>query len=302
MADIVGRYAPSPTGPLHLGNLRTALIAWLHSRTQNGQFLMRIEDLDLPRVIVGSVEQNLSDLKWLGLDWDGPLVRQSERNHIYQTALQRLQDHGLIYPCFCSRKELREAASAPHDHTPIYPGFCASLHNDDITPRKKSKTPSLRVRVQDTQINFKDGVLGTLTQNLAVDAGDFIVKRADGLFAYQLAVIVDDLAQGITHVIRGADLASSTFRQRYLANQLSPSSPPIEYWHVPLVVDKHGERMAKRFGSESAKDWRERGKTANQLVGKFAYDLGLVSLPRAISARELLAEINLQTLQSALAA
>ena len=278
---ITGRYAPSPTGDLHLGNLRTALLAWLHARLNKGRFLLRIEDLDTPRVVDGSVDKILSDLEWLGLDWDGQVVHQSQRHALYESALEQLTEKDLIYPCFCSRKDIQQAASAPHRPTGVYPGTCLRLSQAEIAERAKNKQPALRLRVN---------------SDLREVCGDFVVKRADQLFAYQLAVVVDDLEQGITHVVRGQDLVESTDRQHYLARCLEPTSAPIEYHHVALMNDSTGQRLAKRDGSMGASNWRSEGKSAEQLIGDFAQQLGLIPATHAMSASDLLANADLSVL------
>jgi len=304
-SQIVGRYAPSPTGDLHLGNLRTALLAWLHIRLQNGRFLLRMEDLDLPRVVKGSADKILHDLEWLGLDWDGEVVYQSQRNPLYESALQTLEQQGLIYSCFCSRKDIQQVASAPHGSSGIYSGRCARLSAVEIEQGHIKKAPALRVRVN---------------AYLASRCGDFVVKRADGLFAYQLAVVVDDIEQGVTQVVRGADLQDSTERQRYLAECLYgpdrtvgafAERDPIEYYHVPLKLDDQGRRMSKRDGSYSLADYRAKGNStkgdssntansAERLVGQFAYELGLIDQNQALSAQTLLSETNLNRVHDVL--
>lgn len=296
----IGRYAPSPTGDLHLGNLRTALLAWLVSRLRNGQFLLRIEDLDLPRVIAGSDQQIFTDLTWLGIDWDGQPVYQSQRQDLYHAAFAKLQASGKLYECFCSRKELRMVASAPHAPSSIYAGTCSNLSESEANARRAHKTPAWRLRVDDSTISFIDAVAGYKAATLSRDVGDFVVKRADGLYAYHLAVVVDDLAQGVTNVVRGYDLLSSSAQQIYLAHLLAPQRPPFEYWHVPLALDEQGARMAKRDGSAAAKSWRAANQSAAQLVGKFAYELGLQTTSAAISAQALLQTLTLERLSSAL--
>ena len=269
--SIVGRYAPSPTGELHLGNLRTAVLAWLHARLQGGTFLLRMEDIDLPRVVSGSADQILRDLEWLGLDWDGEVIYQSQRLEYYQTALAELDRQGVIYPCFCSRKDIRKAGSAPHrevNETPskiIYPGTCRQLSLAQRKDKRKHKHPALRLRVDD---------------DLEEQCGDFVVKRADDLFAYQLVVVVDDLAQGVNQVVRGADLADSTARQQYLATLLSrqnaSKSSSIAYFHTPLMCDENGQRMSKRDGSLSISAWRDQGNSQpERLLATLLQSLGL---------------------------
>lgn len=302
MQPLVGRYAPSPTGPLHLGNLRTALLAWLQARLQGGAFLVRMEDLDQPRVVPGSDQAILQDLEWLGIDWDGSVLYQSTRQDAYQDALASLEHQNLVYPCYCSRKDLRGEASAPHGRTPVYSGTCASLSLAEGLERQRQKQPSLRLRVNSTRIECTDAVLGALSQDLSTDVGDFVVKRADKLFAYQLAVVVDDLAQGVSHIVRGADLADSSCRQHYIAKLLAPDKPDFEYWHVPLKNDDLGQRMAKRDGAASLDEWRQNGRTTQQLIGEFAFELGLLDSQTDISAAELLTQITLDDLRQALRA
>lgn len=289
----IGRYAPSPTGRLHLGNLRTALLAWLHARLHKGQFLLRMDDLDTPRVVSGSAEQIIQDLEWLGLDWDGEIEWQSQQQTRYQTTLTALQQQGLVYPCFCSRKDIQQAASAPHGKTAIYPQTCRALTVSEQTERAQQKQAALRLQVAG-EIAFTDGILGPHTENLATDCGDFIVKRADGLFAYQLAVVLDDAAQGITDVMRGADLLHVTGRQAWLYELLGLAVP--QYWHVPLLNDEQGLRMSKRDGSESLAQWQAQGKTPEQFIAHLAHSIGLFKSTQAMSADELLEALSLAQL------
>ncbi|MEO0367564.1 MAG: tRNA glutamyl-Q(34) synthetase GluQRS [Pseudomonadota bacterium] len=281
----VGRYAPSPTGVLHLGNLRTALLAWLHAKLHGGRFLVRMEDLDQPRVVEGSAAQILLDLEWLGITWDGEVLFQSDRYEVYQDAMRLLGDLSLVYPCFCSRKEIREAASAPHGETPLYPGFCRSLSEAEREQKAALKAPAYRVNTQDS----------------AWAKSDFIVQRADGIYAYHLAVTVDDLDQGVTDVVRGADLINSVSEQRQLAAWLAPAQATINYQHVRLMMDSLGHRMSKRDGSRSAMQWRSEGRVAEQLIAKFAYSLGWIDCEEPLSADELLGIITLSDWESAIA-
>ena len=298
--QIVGRYAPSPTGDLHHGNLRTALIAWLHARLQGGEFLLRMEDLDTPRTVAGSADRILEDLAWLGLDWDGEVVYQSERQALYQLALEDLQAQLLVYPCFCSRRDIQQAASAPHINSGAYPGTCLKLSKQEIRQRLQDKQPALRIKVGTAEIVFNDACLGSQQQNLAQDVGDFVIKRADGLFAYQLAVVVDDLQQGITDVVRGADLADSTARQIYLCQKLKVRRPLPNYCHVPLMLDQNGQRLAKRDGSQSVRRWRASGASAEALVGELAAGLGLCSAGTVISLADLRQSLDFESLLRAL--
>jgi glutamyl-tRNA synthetase len=227
---VKGRYAPSPTGDLHLGNLRTALLAWRAARKAGSAFLVRIEDLDTGRVREPYVQQQLDDLAAIGIEWDGVPVRQSERLALYEAALGRLD----TYECFCTRAEVREAVSAPHGPVGAYPGTCRDLTDAQrAAKRAAGREPAVRVRADDR-----------------VD--DFVVRRADGAFAYNLAVVVDDLDQGIEEVVRGADLLDSAPRQIWLAETLG-GSPPV-YTHVPLVLGPDGQRLAKRHGSVTLRD------------------------------------------------
>jgi glutamyl-tRNA synthetase len=244
---MTGRFAPSPTGDLHLGNLRTALLAWLFARSGGGRFLMRIEDLDLGRVRPGMEERQLADLAAVGIDWDGPVVRQSERVELYADALARLD----TYPCFCTRAEIREAASAPHGALPegAYPGTCRSLSAAERAAFEAAgRPPALRVRAGGARVDVEDELAGPLSG--IVD--DFVVRRGDGAFAYNLAVVVDDADQGVDQVVRGADLAESTPRQAWLARELGLPQP--RYAHVPLVLGPDGARLAKRHGAVTLRD------------------------------------------------
>lgn len=269
----VGRYAPSPTGDLHLGNLRTALLAWLSARSKNGQFFIRMEDLDTPRVVKGSADQILRDLEWCGLDWDGEVLYQSERRDAYEFALGALTKKKLVYPCYCSRKEIQESASAPHGQTAVYSGACRNLSVMQQQQKALTKAPSLRLVVP---------------QQLQSSVGDFVIKRADGLFAYQLAVVVDDIFQGVNEVVRGVDLESSTQRQLYLIETLAPNSL-IQYYHVPLMLDASGKKMSKRDGTDSLNEWRANGYDAQKLLAVLAKSVGIEPHSDKISIAELLA-------------
>ena len=267
-----GRYAPSPTGDLHLGNLRTALLAWLFARSAGSEFVMRVEDLDTGRVREEYVGRQLDDLAALGLDWDGPPVRQSERLGLYEDAVARLDADGLLYPCFCTRREIREAASAPHGALPeyAYPGTCRELTATERRAHESAgRPPALRLRAD-------------------ARTDDFVVRRNDGVPAYNLAVIVDDAAQGIEEVVRGADLASSTPRQLLLAGLLG-LEPPRSYVHVPLMLGPDGERLAKRHGAVTLVDQVAQGSTPDGVRTELARGLGLASGDeRAVPLDELL--------------
>jgi glutamyl-tRNA synthetase len=241
-----GRFAPSPTGTLHLGNLRTALLAWLFARTAGARFLVRMEDLDQGRVVAGSADQQLGDLRALGLDWDGEVVFQSNRHNAYEAAIERLLAEDRLYECFCTRAEIRAAASAPHGPLPegAYPGTCLRLTPAERRRKRGGgRPPALRVRARAARVEFTDRLHGPHVG--VVD--DFVVRRNDGAPAYNLAVIVDDAWQGIGEVVRGDDLLESTPRQLFLAEALGLAAP--SYAHVPLVLGPDGSRLAKRHGA-----------------------------------------------------
>jgi glutamyl-tRNA synthetase len=309
--SVRGRYAPSPTGDLHLGNVRTALLAWLLARHADGAFVMRVEDLDRPRVRPGATAQMLEDLRWLGLDWDegpdcgGPFspYLQSERQALYDAYLERLRAADLIYPCYCSRAEVARAASAPQgasDEGPRYPGTCRNLSAAERQAREaEGRRPCLRFRAPDRLIEFTDLVAGTVTQNVAQAVGDFIVSRSDGIPAYQLAVVVDDGLMQITQVVRGADLLSSTARQIALFEALGFAVP--SFGHVPLVIDAQGARLAKREHAAGVAALRTAGIPTERVVGALAASCGLCQRGEALSAYELLASFAPDHLRSVVA-
>ena len=282
-----GRYAPSPSGRMHLGNLMCCLLAWLSAKSKGGQVLLRIEDLDTvrcPRVYADAI---VDDLAWLGLAADGPTptVYQSERSGIYQQYYDVLLKKGLVYPCFCSRSQLH-AASAPHrsDGQVVYAGTCRGLSDAEIARRSLTRAPAFRVRVPDEEIAFTDGHLGRYAENLASDCGDFYLRRADGVFAYQLAVVVDDALMGVTEVVRGSDLLSSTPRQLWLYRELGLTAP--QFYHLPLLLAPDGRRLSKRDGDQSLENLRAR-YTPQEIIGKLAYVCGLQDTPAPASPQEL---------------
>jgi glutamyl-tRNA synthetase len=266
----VGRYAPSPSGDLHVGNARTALLAWLWARGEGGRFLLRIEDLDPQRSRPLIIERLLEHLAAIGIDWDGNPVWQSQRSALYERALETLEAAGRVYPCFCSRADVRAATVAPHgDIGPSYPGTCRRLAPDEAARRLAAgQRASLRFRSAD----------GT---------DDHVLRRSDGVVGYQLAVVVDDGEQGVNHVLRGDDLVSSTPRQLELWQALGLGQPP-RYLHVPLVLDRDGRRLGKRNGSLSIRELLAAGVSAERLVGWLAWSAGIVPAPEPVRARDLI--------------
>lgn len=240
-----GRFAPSPTGPLHFGSLVAALASYLEARQQQGEWLLRMEDLDTPRNMPGAADAILRSLEAFGFEWDGPVVYQSERHDLYAAALARLQEGGLVYPCGCTRKEIADSAIHGIEGA-IYPGTCRS----GLPPGKTAR--AWRIRAENRTIGFDDAIQGHVAQNLARDIGDFVLKRADGFYAYQLAVVVDDADQAITHVVRGADLLDSTPRQIYLQQVLG--LPAMHYAHIPVVLNAQGEKLSKQTQAAAVDD------------------------------------------------
>ena len=274
---VTGRFAPSPSGRIHLGNILCCLLAWLSARRQGGRIVLRIEDLDTARCPRRYADRMVEDLRWLGLTWDegpetggpnGPYY-QSERTALYQAALEKLEEKGLVYPCFCTRAELH-AASAPHreDGQTVYPGTCRSLTPEQAAERARRRAPALRLRVPEEDWGVEDGHMGVYRENLARDCGDFLLRRSDGMFAYQLAVVVDDAAMGVTEVVRGADLLSSTPRQLLLYRLLGLQEPA--FYHLPLLLDSDGRRLSKRNADAGLDTLGER-YTAPEILGKLAF-------------------------------
>lgn len=293
-----GRYAPSPTGLLHLGNARTALVAWLQARKQNSSFVLRIEDLDSARCKAEFTQANLEELKWLGFDWDeGPdsggrfaPYLQSERFNLYEKALEKLKQQGHIFECFLSRKDLRELASAPHGKMPHY-GLAERRINEKLKEQKRAqKEPSLRFKVNTSSVSFSDGFMGLQSFEL----GDFIVKRADGEWAYQLAVVIDDIAMKIKEVVRGSDLLESSAAQLLLYEAFNADAP--RFFHIPLLNDEAGERLSKRKGSLTLASLKSEGVRPEAVLGLLALSLGLVEKLEPVSLSDLLAEYQVENL------
>lgn len=303
-----GRYAPSPTGALHLGNAATALAAWLSVRARGGALVLRVEDLDGPRAVPGAEEAIRHDLRWLGLDWDegddvgGPHApyAQSRRKRRYDAAFARLRASGRVYPCFCSRRDVAAAASAPQapGDEPVYPGTCRDLPASEIERRiAAGRAPAWRLRGSDTPPEAYDDLVRGRLEPPAAAQGDFVVRRADGTAAYQLAVVVDDAAMQITEVVRGGDLVPSTFRQLVLYATLGYAVP--RFGHVPLFVGEDGVRLSKRHRGISIAELRAAGRTGPEVVGAIAFRLGLLARERPATPRELVERFDLALLRRA---
>ena len=284
----VGRFAPTPSGRMHMGNVFAGLLAWLSVRSQGGTMVLRMEDLDTERTSPALAEALRQDLKWLGLDWDVETPPQSQRSYIYEEYFDRLRGMGLIYPCYCTRSQLH-SVNAPHlsDGTYVYPGTCRGL-----TPEAQAafgRKPAWRLMVPDKKWEFTDLVQGFSRWNLADDCGDFALRRADGVYLYQLAVTVDDALAGVTQVVRGADLISSVPRQMYLQELLDFPHP--EYGHVPMLRSVDGRRLSKR-DKDMDLGYLQQRMSAEELLGKLAYGAGLIDRPEPVSARELAGEFS----------
>lgn len=298
---MTGRFAPSPTGRMHLGNIYSALLSWLSARSQGGEWILRIEDIDPQRSRKEFSDLIMDDLQWLGLSWDGEPFYQSERSDIYEHYLQQLQQSGLVYPCYCTRADIL-ATQAPHesDGRVVYKGTCRprlipssandtphTLSINDTTDllRQEERAAASRLIVPDSDVTFIDGHYGKQTTNLASHCGDFIVRRKDGAWAYQLAVVVDDALMGVTEVVRGRDLLLSSPQQIYLARQLG-FTPPA-FCHLPLLCNTDGQRLSKRDKSLDLAALRQRC-SAGEIIGKLAFHAGLIPSPDSISAKELI--------------
>ena len=282
----VGRFAPTPSGRMHLGNVFAALIAWLSVRSRDGSLVLRMEDLDTQRTSQAFAQTLRDDLLWLGLDWDRETAPQSQRSQVYQQYFDKLEFLDLLYPCYCTRSQLH-SVNAPHlaDGTYVYPGTCRELTQAQKTAF--GRTPAWRVKVPDRSWTVEDHIQGTYRENLATDCGDFVVRRADGVYVYQLAVTVDDGEAGITEVVRGTDLLSSAPRQMYLQELFGFPHP--EYAHVPLLLAPDGRRLSKRDQDMDLGALRQKMKP-EQLIGLLGYTAGLLEKNIPISARELAGE------------
>lgn len=290
MNAVTGRFAPSPSGRMHIGNLFTSLLAWLSAKKRGGRVVLRIEDLDTRRCTPEYAQQVRDDFQWLGLTWDGEPCEQSTRTALYRDALERLQALGLVYPCFCTRAELH-AASAPHrsDGQTIYPGTCRGLTEAEIARRAATRPPAYRLRVPDETITVRDGHMGAYTESLRRDCGDFLLRRSDGLYAYQLAVVVDDAAMGVTEVVRGSDLLSSTPRQILLYRLLNLKPPT--FCHVPLLLAADGRRLSKRDRDLNLSVLRKR-YAPEAVIGKLAFLAGLNPTAEPVRAADLVSAFD----------
>ena len=300
----IGRWAPSPTGDIHLGNATTALLTWLSVRKQGGRLVWRVEDLDGPRSLIGMNTRHMEDLAWLGLDWDegpdsgGPNrpYRQSESHDFYVDALRRLDSAGRLFPCDRSRRELRDIASAPHAPSRPYP---RSLRPTSVDPgwleevlSSHGSTAAVRLRVDDPPVTFVDRVHGERTEDVGRTVGDFVLRRRDGIWAYQLAVVVDDGRHGVTEVVRGADLLDSTARQIVLQRALGLPSP--QYAHGPILVDTTGAKLSKRHGSLTLRSLRDLAVPPGRIVGALARAAGILERPGDAAPSDLLERFRWQ--------
>ena len=277
---VVGRFAPTPSGRMHLGNVFAALIAWLSVRSQNGQLVLRMEDLDTQRTSADFAAVLRDDLLWLGLNWDEETAPQSQRTEVYDRYFEKLMDEGLLYPCYCTRSQLH-SVNAPHlsDGTYVYPGTCRNLTEIPV-----GRNPAWRVMVPDREWTFRDLVQGDYSLNLLSGCGDMVVRRADGVYVYQLAVTVDDGESGVTEVVRGMDLLSSAPRQMYLQEKLGFSHPV--YGHVPMLLAPDGRRLSKRDRDLDLGILRQRLRP-EELIGTLSFAAGLTETNEPISVAEL---------------
>ena len=293
MKKPVGRFAPTPSGRMHLGNVFAALMAWLAVRSKDGAMLLRMEDLDTQRTKAEYAEVLRQDLLWLGLDYDEETCPQSLRTDTYIQYFEKLRDMGLLYPCYCTRSQLH-SVNAPHlaDGTYVYPGTCRNL--TQAQQAAFDREPAWRVKVPDRLWSLQDKIQGDYTENLTEDCGDFVVRRADGAFVYQLAVTVDDGESGVSQVVRGADLLSSAPRQMYLQEIFGFKHP--EYAHVPLLVAKDGRRLSKRDQDMDLSFW-QKNASAPELIGILANAAGLTDRAEAVTPRELVGEFSWEKLK-----
>ena len=292
----VGRLAPSPSGRMHAGNIFAALMCWLIVKSQGGRIVLRIEDLDVERSKREFIDAIPRDFELLGISWDEGPYYQSSRNKVYEDVFDDLVAQGLIYPCFCSRADLH-SASAPHrGEKHVYPGTCRLLSEEERRERSLLRKPAYRLIVPDERIIFDDLIQGTYEQDLQTECGDFIVRRSDGLFAYQLAVVVDDIAQGVNCVVRGVDLLCSTPQQIYFQRLLGAQTPT--YAHIPLIVSASNRRLSKRDKDASLDEMLSYYGTPEAVIGHIAYITGLIEREEACTCEDLLADFDLNRIGS----
>lgn len=286
--QVVGRFAPTPSGRMHLGNVFAALLAWLSARSQDGEMVLRMEDLDTQRTKPEYADILRQDLSWLGLTYDRETPPQSTRGAVYDRYFNSLLEKGLLFPCYCTRSKLH-SVDAPHlsDGTYVYPGTCR--HLTSAQRACFSRSPSWRIAVPGETVEFTDRLQGQVRQNLETECGDFVLRRFDGVYVYQLAVVVDDGEAGVNEVVRGLDLLSSVPRQMYLQDQLGFPHP--SYAHVPLLLSPDGRRLSKRDGDLDLGHLR-RYATAEEIIGRLAWAAGLLDTPQAVSAEELVGEFQ----------
>jgi glutamyl-tRNA synthetase len=291
-----GRFAPSPSGRMHLGNVCSALVSWLSARSADDAFSLRLEDLDDRCRSAENARLIVDDLAWLGFDWDEQLT-QTARISAYQSAFETLCARDHVYPCFCSRADLH-AASAPHasDGTPLYAGACRNLTPEQVTQKSRVRRPAYRIEVPDKTVEFTDGHLGLVRQNLAAECGDFVLRRSDGVFAYQLVCVVDDALTGCTQVVRGDDLLSSTPRQLFLYEELGYEAP--QFFHHPMLLSPDGRRLSKRDRDLDLGELRARHVAPEWLVGKLAFMLGIIEQSEPCRPKELIREFSWAKLPS----
>lgn len=285
-----GRFAPSPSGRMHLGNIYAALLSWLSARSQGGSWLLRIEDLDRQRCKPAYAAQLIDDIRWLGLTWDEggtPAYFQSQRDAFYEESFAAMEAQGLVYDCFCRRADL-QAASAPHasDGTPIYSGRCRALLPEERLRLSAERSPAKRIRVSDEEVSFVDGHYGLQRCHLLHDCGDFVLRRADGNFAYQLAVVTDDALMGVTEVVRGRDLLAATHQQLYLYKKLGFAPP--RYFHLPLLTDASGRRLSKR-SKDTDMGFLRSTCTPQEVIGRIMHLCGFTEQPEPLTPAEALA-------------
>lgn len=287
----ITRLAPSPTGALHLGNARTFLVNWAMARKRGWRIILRIEDLDGPRIKKGADAQAIEDLRWLGIDWDEGPIYQSTRQPLYRAAIVRLLDAHRAYPCTCTRSEVASAASAPHaeDGSSVYPGACRGRFADiDHARLQAGREPAIRFAVPPGVVEFDDGFTGRQRCDVGRELGDFVIAKNDGTAAYQLAVVVDDADMGVSDIVRGDDLLDSTPRQILLYRALERADRLPQYYHLPLVVGTDGRRLAKRHGDTRLSHYRGRGVSARRVLALLGRWCGLISDAAELTARQFL--------------